>query len=82
MLFLFVVDFVEEIIIKILGLLLADLLNFEAGLREAIKRVDEQPDVRVPGSHCHWCNTSKCQTYQEYERSKFADEPLPDTLTI
>jgi hypothetical protein len=39
---------------------IGELLNFEAELKVAIKRVDEQPDEYVTGSHCFFCNRSMC----------------------
>lgn len=62
-------------------LTLADLLRFEAELVEAIERVDEQPDLMVPGSHCHWCNKTKCPAYRENELAKMSTEP-EDLITL
>jgi hypothetical protein len=59
---------------------IGELINFEAELRKAIKRVDEQPEVRIPGGHCFFCNRAKCPEAQEKQMGR---SPQPeDTITF
>ena len=44
---------------------IGELYSFEAELIKAIKRVDEQPEVRIAGGHCYFCNRASCPEAQE-----------------
>jgi len=57
------------------------VLQFEQELRSAIHRVDTEPEVRVPGSHCFFCNRLACPEYVSAEKAKMMTEP-EDTITI
>lgn len=60
---------------------LVELLEFEAQLREAIKRVDAEPEKRVPGSHCFFCNNQKCPEFMANALKDISTEP-EDTIVL
>lgn len=57
---------------------IGELLSFEAELKAAIKRVDEEPEVYVTGSHCYFCNRNKCpeQLRIEHEGSPAIEDTI------
>ena len=57
------------------------LTQFEEQLKQAITRVDAEPENRIPGSHCFFCNRLACPEYVEAEKAKMRTEP-EDTLII
>ena len=57
------------------------VLQFEQELRTAIGRVDNESELRVPGSHCYFCNRLACPEYVEAEKAKMRTEP-EDTIIL
>lgn len=60
---------------------LEQLLEFEKGLIASINNVDENPEKRVPGAYCFFCNKDACPEYREEQLSKVSTQP-EDTITF
>ena len=59
---------------------IGELINFEAELRKAIKRVDEEPEVRIAGGHCFFCSRAHCPEAQEKQLGR--RPKVEDTITF
>lgn len=56
-----------------------ELRKYEERFREAIRRVKEEPDTYVEGSHCHWCKAKKIcplKTEGRLEKAKSIFKPV------
>jgi hypothetical protein len=58
------------------------ILQFSQELRTAVTRVDEEPELRVPGSHCYFCNHRKCPEYNEAGKAAQGMTEPEDLITI
>lgn len=60
---------------------IAQLKEYADRFREAVRRVEQEPDTYVEGTHCHWCKAKsvcplKLQAKIESAKSVFAIRPI------